>query len=31
MADGTSYEVYLNNPMQVKKEELRTEMRVPVA
>ena len=27
---GVSYEVYLNNPMQVPKEQLRTEMRIPI-
>jgi DNA gyrase inhibitor GyrI len=29
--DGDSYEIYLNNPMAVAKEELRTELYIPLA
>lgn len=31
MGDGVSYEIYLNDPTQVPKEELRTELYVPIA
>ena len=31
LGDGVSYEIYRNNPMQVPKEQLRTEMYVPLA
>jgi AraC family transcriptional regulator len=31
MRRGESYEVYLNNPMNAKPEELKTELCVPVA
>jgi AraC family transcriptional regulator len=31
LADGTSFEIYLNTPMDVPKEELRTELYLPLA
>ena len=31
IGDGVSYEIYLNNPTQVPKQELRTELYVPLA
>lgn len=31
MGDGVSYEIYLNDPTQVPKEELRTELYIPIA
>jgi AraC family transcriptional regulator len=31
MADGPSYELYLNNPMQVPPEQLRTQICIPLA